>query len=497
MPDEEAQIDFLQLYHNRPLDELDGNTDLIGLLPKATAIKDIILNLSNNNDIRMIALYGNWGSGKTTLMHHLKKELNDNYETIFFDTWQLEKDNNLELSLLEKIFESQESNNKVKGALESGRKLFISFLKNSIYNIQLPNYNVGQALKDTTEELSTPYESFYSIVQDFKDKFQNAENLFDKKIIVFIDDIDRCEPENIINLLSSIKLFFTLGRKTIYLCGIDKKAVGKAIQTKHQDIIKSEEYLEKIFDLSFNMPESYDLDKLINNFFEARSPNFYKELNLFFNIIDLKNPRHLKKVLNKYNLLRWYKKHYLAYSDLIPDIANEENAITVIFVLYIITLYEFYNDKFQEIYFYQEKMINYGDGYIPYHVGSNPLDEKYSARENLKGIIEHVQNLSISYNTFNSNIKDITQDGGSNLVILLNFFAPCKNEGYRILESAKQGSMVEYTKFVNQFATRENLFLINFCKYILSLSSRFNRYELGNMSPFKILDLFKAIMLCL
>src|SRR2546430_1532997 len=78
----------------------------------------------------------------------------------------------------------------------------------------------------------------------FKENFTKIENALlqeqEKKILVFIDDLDRCEPENVLNLITALKLFFTYGEKTVFFAGMDKEAVNKAVQTKYHNVIKSE-----------------------------------------------------------------------------------------------------------------------------------------------------------------------------------------------------------------------------------------------------------------
>ena len=77
------------------------------------------------------------------------------------------------------------------------------------------------------------------------------------------------------NLLSAIKLFFTLGKgKVIYFCGVDKSAVSEAVKVKYGEIIKSEEYLEKIFDISFNMSKDFQIVKLLNHYFPNEDQDF-------------------------------------------------------------------------------------------------------------------------------------------------------------------------------------------------------------------------------
>src|SRR5690606_31240326 len=78
----------------------------------------------------------------------------------------------------------------------------------------------------------------FELKQVFKEEFKRVESCLiakgrKPKNIIFIDDLDRCDPEHTLALLSAIKLFFTYGEQTIFICGIDKKAVQEAIKTKY------------------------------------------------------------------------------------------------------------------------------------------------------------------------------------------------------------------------------------------------------------------------
>lgn len=90
----------------------------------------------------------------------------------------------------------------------------------------------------------------------------------------------------------------------MYFCGVDKKAVSSAITLKYNEIIKFNEYLENIFDITFNMPISSDVTKIVQSYFKSIELNFKKTfdncshyIGEFFNTIDFKNPRHIKKFL--------------------------------------------------------------------------------------------------------------------------------------------------------------------------------------------------------
>ena len=57
--------------------------------------------LSENN---LIAIYGEWGIGKSCLMKTIQENLDkERYDTCWFDTWKYEHDTNLAYSLLKFI----------------------------------------------------------------------------------------------------------------------------------------------------------------------------------------------------------------------------------------------------------------------------------------------------------------------------------------------------------------------------------------------------------
>lgn len=316
----------------------------------------------------MFSLYGEWGSGKSSLMKYLEKELDADFNTFFFEAWEFEKDENLAMSLLEYMTSKNidPTEQLCSDILKYGGRILRGLGKSIKLNIPLFPNGPGIELDPSAfvEEVSKNEElTFYKALESFKTEFIRYEDEITngdkpKYNIVFIDDLDRCEPEQVLNLLSAIKLFFTYGEKTIFFCGIDKKAVEQAVKTKYGKIVKANEYLEKIFDISFSMPEHEDILKLINLFFDDRQikyGEFKGQLNEkiadFFNSIKFTNPRRLKKVLNKYSILQNYKviiKNDERLSSLIPNIIvnDDGNFFETVLTLYIICISEFYKNTF-------------------------------------------------------------------------------------------------------------------------------------------------------
>lgn len=483
-----------------PLNQLNDETDLFGLLPKANLIKNILTNqIIEDKKIKMVALYGHWGSGKTTLMNHLINELKDNYTTLLFEAWKLEKDTNLALSLLEQLLDKVEAGDTElkKVLLQTGRSLF-TLAKNLIYsvNIDTPIVKIdpGKAAEKTIEDLDAYYErkSYYAKVEAFKAEFLKLEEKLKngkKKIFIFIDDLDRCEPENVLNLLSAIKLFFAYSSNIVFYCGIDKNAVSAAIRAKYKDIINHEDYLEKIFDISFNMPEYHDVTKILRQYFPLKDPKFIDELKIFFNAIEFNIPRHIIKALNKYSLLKQYKKiDTSANSKLIPDINDNEHILSVVFTLYFIILYEFSHKSFLDILNYEEKFNEYAQS--SYSIPNKGEDAVSDTKNYFGTVINEVKNIHIDTDTLTNGITANPKC----FLNLLHIFTPRVFQKY-----SRKISNENYSYYINQFESAGNHFLTSFCKYLegIHLKLKEKRIDMTGFTPIRVLDLFEMAQMYL
>ena len=82
------------------------------------------------------------------------------------------------------------------------------------------------------------------------------------RIVIFIDDLDRCDEQTIINLLEGIKLYLNIPR-CVFIFGIDKTMVLNMIQNHwpKRSPENNREYLEKLFQAQVNIPQP-QADKL-------------------------------------------------------------------------------------------------------------------------------------------------------------------------------------------------------------------------------------------
>ena len=88
-------------------------------------------------------------------------------------------------------------------------------------------------------------EKKYKAVREFRDDFKDLIDKSKKgKIVVLIDDLDRCLPRHIIENLEAIKLFLNVP-KTAFVIAADKFIVSNAIKSEYKEIIATAEENEK------------------------------------------------------------------------------------------------------------------------------------------------------------------------------------------------------------------------------------------------------------
>jgi len=122
--------------------------------------------------------------------------------------------------------------------------------------------NSIQSLKDEywKEEDASNDESTINNIRKFREEFSDALKSDDiKNVVVMIDDLDRCRPERIIEILEVIKLFLSVDRTT-FIIAADENVIKYSIREKYPpmngfDVELDKEYIEKIIQLPIYIPE--------------------------------------------------------------------------------------------------------------------------------------------------------------------------------------------------------------------------------------------------
>ena len=275
-----------------------------------------------------IGIHGEWGSGKTTLMKLIQSDLNnnDNIITIWFNAWRYERENQFALIPLLKTIQFSIPEEKYKNLKEAFKEAGIFGLRISndflsglvtthlgkmagdLFKKGLDNFSekVIPELKKVNEiEKNTIY-------FDGQKKIENAiksirQNNHSFRIVVFVDDLDRCSPTKTLEVLESIKVFLGM-EGFIYVMGMSHETLAKLISLKYKETeIKGEEYIKKIIQIPIFLPvwdkgDIIDLlkDLMTKNLIYPKYEDTIEENKLLISEIVEPNPRELKRFINNF-----------------------------------------------------------------------------------------------------------------------------------------------------------------------------------------------------
>ena len=294
------------------LDEPTENDLHFGFLEHAENIAKFLTDKSMVSPFA-ISIHGEWGSGKTTFVKKIKKivdkkiiECDLDWHTVEFDAWEYER-MDLVSALLQKI---QQEYEEVKDS-ESHKK-FVKAIGSFMIDAVL-HKTVGM----TKNEAENHFKDFFQQITTIKKSME--EIVKDNRLIVFVDDLDRCMVDNVLDMLEAIKMFLT-SKNVLFVIAVDMSKIERAWELRHKsESSKNEgrEHIEKIFQLTLSLPPKQDTD--LQNYVKNKIAQSFslKDANFFINICP-PNPRKIVRMLNQI--------YYVLSNVRIPgDSLNEQN----------------------------------------------------------------------------------------------------------------------------------------------------------------------------
>ncbi|MDY6313877.1 MAG: P-loop NTPase fold protein [Clostridia bacterium] len=281
--------------------------DLFGIAPYIDGLSKFILN----TDTPMtISIQGDWGSGKTSMMNMIREQISDKVHSVWFNTWQFSQFEVTSSMLHNLLTELDCGDEKLKRTI----KLFGETAKTAVSalaEIGAGSGIIGDKVMGFLE--SRMSDDPVDEIKNLKNKFQQAVNAKLEKVkkdrlVIFVDDLDRLQPQKAVEFLEVLKLFLDC-ENCIFILAVDYEIVTKGIKQKFGndvDDTKGKSFFDKIIQLPFKIPVSqYDINQFVTKMLKNMGISV-SDTKDYIELIKLSagcNPRSIKRLFNTYRLL--------------------------------------------------------------------------------------------------------------------------------------------------------------------------------------------------
>ncbi|PEB13303.1 hypothetical protein COE17_16430 [Bacillus thuringiensis] len=273
--------------------------------------EQLIDPIIKSNGKLTIGIYGPWGSGKSsffTMMNDYipKEQLKMNFTPWYFG----ENTDGIILEFLEHFAEQINKSNYYDTGLEKELAAYANFFK----SIQLRPTGATIALGDL-------FKGFLPEESDIKAIKKVIDNMLiksDRKIVVFIDDLDRLDREEIITVFKLIRLVCDFPN-VVYVLALDEEIVSLALgqvylkqATEEQAMLKGREYLEKFIQVPIYLPKVDEVkfkQFFINGLKEILQKHniktgFFENIDSIYPVIDITTFRTIRNIKRYLNLVQ-------------------------------------------------------------------------------------------------------------------------------------------------------------------------------------------------
>jgi hypothetical protein len=297
-----------------PIDSFDDET--LEIRAYAEALAQFIMECDTP---MTIAIQGDWGSGKTSMMNLVKAAMLAQYPgkacPVWFNTWQYSQFNaqdQLGLSLLTHFI------TEVAGESRDNREQMLNVLAGvgRFAAIAGSMWLTGSAdgargLQEGVAQPLGPVEAISKLkrqLDELTEKRRRAMGV--ERVVVFIDDLDRLVPERAVELLEVFKLFLDV-KGCVFVLACDYQVIAQGLQKKFgigERELKGKSFFDKIIQLPFSMPVSqydtgrYTRDLLTRIGITAQETDLETYKGLITKSVGL-NPRSMKRLFNAFQLI--------------------------------------------------------------------------------------------------------------------------------------------------------------------------------------------------
>ncbi|WP_129630083.1 KAP family P-loop NTPase fold protein [Candidatus Oscillochloris fontis] len=371
--------------------DLPATEDELDFTPAVVALTTIVQEAQRDDTPLTVGVYGEWGSGKTSLMRMILDRLDPHRcMPVWFDAWRYAQQETLWRALLLRVVEAlrervllpddvwlqaiadhhqridpsqppydpesltrrlddlanslyrsidREEPGEIQFQWDAAGRLVAGAVVRAGFSYIPILGQMSAAVEKAAEKLGEePYaDTLRDLFQRertriYREQVQSLEQFhtglthlvkelvsdLDRRLVVFIDDLDRCLPEQAIGVLEALKVFLDIPG-CVFVLGIDREIIERGIRVRYKEFalhgaagsepfpVAERDYLEKIIQVPFRIPPL--APSTITRFLQRRLPAVAgmsdEERTQVADLMTtglLRNPRKVKRSFNIFRL---------------------------------------------------------------------------------------------------------------------------------------------------------------------------------------------------
>ncbi len=241
------------------------------------SMADVLTNLVQFiDDSAVIAVDGEWGSGKTTFLRMWSQQLRKNgIPVVMFNAWETDFSSDPLIVLTSELlngFQEYSSASTLKTLKEKSKFLVEKLIVSNLTRLvrlstgglleidQELLKQLGQANTAISSDRLRQYAEGLSAIKEFKSALENTVGCLSNNeerlsVVILVDELDRCRPTYAIELLEAAKHLFS-ARGVIFVLGVNTSQLVCSVNALYGSKFDSIEYLKRFFNLDVRLPSA-------------------------------------------------------------------------------------------------------------------------------------------------------------------------------------------------------------------------------------------------
>ncbi len=247
----------------------DDNPTLADLLGFDILVEPLLSALEVESvDPVTLGIHGNWGSGKSTVLGLIGEALEQRstYVVIRVNPWEFDDVSDVRGTLISHVLapliehrsDSESFREKATGLL---RRISWARVGNVMANGAMGSWDLEELVEAFRPDGNDGPDSMSGFRLAFDELLQMLNDV--ERVVVLVDDLDRCLPNAVLATLEAIKLFLGVPKMAFILAAdptMVKDAIGGALAATGRSDLFAERYIDKIIQIPVSLPLLSPLD---------------------------------------------------------------------------------------------------------------------------------------------------------------------------------------------------------------------------------------------